>query len=117
MPMAIPGMSEQLGFRLAFAGLFLLLFVVVASYRRTAQAGREFDYSKEGNPLYTAGGLVFSGLGLLAASWFLVAGAVLAVVLAWLRLPREEADLEARFGQECRDYVSGTGRFLPRWKR
>lgn len=69
------------------------------------------------NPLYTAGGLVFTGLGLVAASWFLISGAVFAVVLVWLRLPKEEAQLEDRFGQEYRDYVSRTGRFLPKWSR
>ena len=69
------------------------------------------------NPLYTAAGFIFTGLGLVAASWFLIAAAALAVVLVRLRLPKEEAQLEDRFGQEYRDYVSRTGRFLPRWSR
>ena len=69
------------------------------------------------NPLYTAGGLIFSGLGLVAASWFLIGGAVLALVLVRLRLPKEEAQLEDRFGQEYRDYAGRAGRFLPRWSR
>ncbi len=69
------------------------------------------------NPLYAAGGLIFTGLGLVAASWFLIGAAALAVVLVRLRLPTEEAQLEARFGQEYRDYVSRTGRFLPKWSR
>jgi protein-S-isoprenylcysteine O-methyltransferase Ste14 len=69
------------------------------------------------NPLYTAGGLIFAGLGLVAASWFLLGGAALAVLLVRLRLPEEEAQLEDRFGQEYREYVSRTGRFLPRWSR
>ena len=69
------------------------------------------------NPLYAAGGLVFTGLGLVAASWFLIGGASLALVLVRLRLPKEEAQLEARFGEEYRDYARRTGRFLPRWSR
>jgi len=69
------------------------------------------------NPLYVAGALVFTGLGLVAASWFVIGGAALALVLVRLRLPKEEAQLEDRFGQEYRDYVSRTGRFLPRWSR
>lgn len=69
------------------------------------------------NPLYTAGGLLFAGLGLVAASWFLVGAAVLVLVLVTLRLPAEEAELEARFGEAYRNYVSRTGRFLPRWPR
>ena len=61
--------------------------------------------------------LMFAGLGLVAASWFLIGMAALALVLVRLRLPKEEAQLEDRFGQEYRDYVSRTGRFLPRWSR
>ncbi|MAN96226.1 MAG: hypothetical protein CME08_04490 [Gemmatimonadetes bacterium] len=197
-------MSQQATFRLVFAGLFLLLFGVVGTYRRKAQAGRRVDYSAEGpglfialrlgglfmwgycfmyivyprpldwsflevpswlrwvaaagvlvlipfvvssqkalgrnvsptvithedhelvthgpyrwirNPLYTAAGLLFTGLGLVAASWFLIGAAAVAVALVRLRLPKEEAQLEARFGQEYRDYVSRTGRFLPKWSR
>lgn len=69
------------------------------------------------HPLYTAGATMFAGLGLLAASWFLVAGAALALLLVRLRLPLEEAELEARFGQRYRDYARRTGRFLPRLRR
>ena len=195
-------MSQQTTFRIVFAVLFLLLFGVVATYRRKAQAGRRIDYAKEGlaalivlrvgglflwgscfvyiirpqlldwsffmapswlrwvgatvvlviipfvvsaqralgrnvsptvithedhelvtngpyrwirNPLYTAGGLLFAGLGLVAASWIFIAGAAGMLPFVWWRLPREEAELEARFGQEYRDYASRTGRFLPRW--
>ena len=69
------------------------------------------------NPLYTAGGLIFTGLGLVAASWLILGAAALIIPFIWLRLPKEEAELEARFGQEYRDYVSRTGRLLPRWSR
>ena len=194
-------MNQQTTFRLVFAALFLVLFGVVATYRRKAQAGRRIDYAKEGiamlvvlrlaglfvwgscfvyiirpqlldwsfvnvpswlrwvgaavvlvlipfvisaqsalgrnvsptvithedhelvttgpyrwirNPLYTAGGLIFAGLGLVAASWIFMAGAAGMLPFVRWRLPREEAELEARFGQEYRDYASRTGRFLPR---
>ncbi len=197
-------MSDETLFRVVFAVLFLLLFGVVGTYRRKAQAGRHIDYSKEGsaiffalrlgglaiwlycflyilfpaildwsfiaipgplrwagavmvllliplvmsaqralgrnvsptvithedhelvtsgpyrwirNPLYTAGALIFSGLGLISSSWFLLAGAAVALLLVRLRLPREEAELEARFGQRYRDYAARTGRFLPRLPR
>ena len=69
------------------------------------------------NPLYTAGGLLFAGLGLVASSWFLLAAAALALLLVRLRLPREEAELEARFGDRYRDYARRTGRFVPRLRR
>jgi protein-S-isoprenylcysteine O-methyltransferase Ste14 len=191
-------------FRVVFAVLFVLLFGIVGTYRRRAQAGRRFDASPEGrgifyalrlgglalwgycvlyvvfpgalqwsflplspgirwaggamtvailpwvvaaqrvlgrnvsptvithddhelittgpyrwvrNPLYVGGAVIFAGLGLLAASWFLVGAAVLSLVLVRVRLPEEEAQLEARFGDAYRDYVRRTGRFLPRWRR
>lgn len=197
-------LTDETTFRLVFTALFLLLVGVVGTYRRKAQAGRRFDYSKEGgalfvalrlgglllwlycflyilspgiltwsfveipsvvrwggaamvlpllpliaatqralgrnvsptvtvhedhelvisgpyrwvrNPLYTAGGLTFAGLGLVSASLFLLASAAIAMVLVRLRLPREESELEARFGQEYRDYASRTGRFFPRLRR
>lgn len=67
------------------------------------------------HPLYTAGTAIFTGLGLLASSWFLLLSAAVALVLVTVRLPHEEARLEARFGQRYRDYAASTGRFLPRW--
>lgn len=196
-------LTPPLQFRLAFAILFVLLIVIVGTYRRRAQAGRRIDTSGEGrgrylalrlgglamwgycllyiayprilgwslfevppavrwlgaasvlvllpfvvyaqrslgrnvsptvmthedhelithgpyrwirNPLYVSGLLIFSGLGLLAASWFLIVAAGIAFLLVRWRLPREEAELEARFGDEYREYVRRTGRFLPRWK-
>jgi len=69
------------------------------------------------NPLYTAGALFFTGNGLISASAFLLSGALIAVALVTIRLPSEEAELEKRFGQTYRDYVSRTGRFLPRLRR
>ena len=47
-------MRPQATFRLVFAGLFLLLFGVVGTYRRKAQAGRRVDYSAEGQGLFIA---------------------------------------------------------------
>ena len=69
------------------------------------------------NPLYTAGALLFTGLGLISASGFLLVGAPVALVLVTIRLPSEEAELEKRFGDAYRDYVRRTGRFLPRLRR
>ncbi|MDH3222239.1 MAG: isoprenylcysteine carboxylmethyltransferase family protein [Gemmatimonadota bacterium] len=66
------------------------------------------------NPLYSAGALLLVGLGLIAASWFLLTVAVLALVAMRHRLMSEEAELEARFGQAYRDYAARTGRFVPR---
>ena len=69
------------------------------------------------NPLYTAGAALFTGLGLVSASAFLLVGAFVALALVAIRLPSEEAELERRFGQAYRDYVRRTGRFLPRLRQ
>lgn len=67
------------------------------------------------NPLYSFAVLFFSSLALVASSWFLLVAIGLAFVLLTLRLPKEEAGLIARFGDEYREYMKRTGRFLPKW--
>jgi len=54
-------------------------------------------------------------LGLVTASWIFIAGAATMLLFVWWGLPRKETELEARFGQEYRDYVCHTGRLLPWW--
>jgi protein-S-isoprenylcysteine O-methyltransferase Ste14 len=58
--------------------------------------------------------LLFSALSLIAGSWFLALATVLALVLVTIRLPKEEAMLGARFGEEYRAYQQQTGRFFPK---
>jgi protein-S-isoprenylcysteine O-methyltransferase Ste14 len=66
------------------------------------------------HPLYTTGLVLFFGLGLIAASWFVL----LWSVIAWLGIrlvviPREEAHLVTAFGDEYLRYRRGTGALLP----
>ena len=66
------------------------------------------------HPLYSAGIALFLSSGLMAANWFILLWAVIA--LAAMRLviiPREEAQLVLRFGDEYRRYRDGTGSLLP----
>ncbi len=66
------------------------------------------------HPFYDAIALLILAMALIAANWFfLAAGAVLVVLLA-VRTRTEEALLLARFGEPYREYVRGTGRFLPK---
>lgn len=67
------------------------------------------------HPLYTVGFLAFVGFSLLAANWFIFAMLLLGYPVLILRTFTEEANLVARFGDEYRDYMRRTGRFLPRW--
>jgi protein-S-isoprenylcysteine O-methyltransferase Ste14 len=68
------------------------------------------------HPLYTFGTLAFLSLGLIADSWFMVLLAVLGFILLSLRTPTEEAHLIEKFGNEYREYMKRTGRYLPRLK-
>ena len=69
------------------------------------------------HPFYLAFATVVVAGGLVAANWFLfVAGLVpLAFIVARTRI--EEEKLIERFGDAYRDYMTTTGRFLPRPRR
>lgn len=66
------------------------------------------------HPLYTVGFLLFVGLSLLAANWFIALVLVLGIIPLTMRTPIEEARLLERFGDEYRAYMQRTGRYLPR---
>jgi protein-S-isoprenylcysteine O-methyltransferase Ste14 len=66
------------------------------------------------HPLYTVGIALFVSIGLMAANWFILLWAGVALIAARLVvIPREEAQLVARFGDEYRRYRSTTGSLLP----
>lgn len=70
------------------------------------------------HPLYTAGIALFVSMGLMAANWFVLLWAALA--LAGIRLfviPAEERALVSKFGDDYRRYSEGTGALLPSWPR
>jgi protein-S-isoprenylcysteine O-methyltransferase Ste14 len=67
------------------------------------------------HPLYAMAVGLFLAVGLMAASWFILLFALIA--LASIRLvvvPLEERELEAKFGDAYRAYVRRTGALLPR---
>ena len=66
------------------------------------------------HPLYSVGTLLFLSLALVLANWFVGLMGLVVLALLMLRLPREEAELVARFGDEYRAYMARTGRLLPR---
>jgi protein-S-isoprenylcysteine O-methyltransferase Ste14 len=69
------------------------------------------------HPLYTVGSATFIGFSLLAANWFIPTMLVLAMSVLLKRTPIEEAQLIERFGDEYRQYMQTTGRYLPRLKQ
>lgn len=66
------------------------------------------------HPFYANLAIALSALSLATRSWWVVAWVVPAVILLGIRTRREEANLEARFGDAWRAYAARTGRFVPR---
>ena len=67
------------------------------------------------HPLYGAVTITLISLSLLAANWYMLAIACLALVgIVVLVIPREEAELVRKFGLEYQDYIQRTGRLAPR---
>jgi protein-S-isoprenylcysteine O-methyltransferase Ste14 len=67
------------------------------------------------HPLYTTGVVLFAALGLMAANWFILLFAVLALLsMRLVVVPLEERALLARFGADYHQYIRRTGAMLPR---
>ena len=66
------------------------------------------------HPLYTVGSSLIVSFGLMADNWFIILLAALAFVAMAIRTPKEEANLIEKFGDEYREYMKRTGRFLPK---
>jgi protein-S-isoprenylcysteine O-methyltransferase Ste14 len=69
------------------------------------------------HPLYTFGSSLFISFGMMADNWFISVLGVLAFIIMAIRTPTEEANLVAKFGDEYREYMKTTGRFLPKLTR
>ena len=66
------------------------------------------------HPLYSVGTSFFVSLSLLAANWFMGLASFSLLVMLMVRLPKEEARLTERFGDEYRAYAEHTGCLVPR---
>jgi protein-S-isoprenylcysteine O-methyltransferase Ste14 len=66
------------------------------------------------HPLYTFGSSMFVAFGMMADNWFIALLGVLAFIAMASRTPKEEANLIAKFGDEYRNYIKRTGRYLPK---
>ena len=67
------------------------------------------------HPLYTIGSSLFLAFGMMADNWFIILLGVLAFIVMAIRTPKEEANLIQKFGDEYREYMKRTGRFLPKF--
>lgn len=66
------------------------------------------------HPFYLAFFVAVLGGSIVTANWFLFLGSLLPFAFLVARTRIEEEKLVERFGDEYRDYMAKTGRFLPR---
>jgi len=66
------------------------------------------------HPLYTVGSSMFISFAMMADNWFIATLGIFAFIAMAVRTPKEEANLIAKFGDEYREYMKHTGKFLPK---
>jgi len=66
------------------------------------------------HPLYTVGSSMFIAFGMMADNWLITALGILTFIVMAIRTPKEEANLLEKFGDEYRNYMKRTGKFLPK---
>ena len=82
--------------------------------RRDHELVTDGPYRWVRHPPYSVGSTFWISLSLLAANWFMGLASVAVLVMLLVRLPKEEARLIERFGDEYRAYTERTGCLLPR---
>jgi protein-S-isoprenylcysteine O-methyltransferase Ste14 len=81
--------------------------------RATAHLVTEGPFSFTRNPLYLAGTMLLSGLGLVSGIvWFLLLAILAAFALQKLAIEPEERHLQARFGETYLDYARRVRRWI-----
>ncbi len=122
LAISLPDWACWLGVAIGILSLGLLIWVhaVLGRHWNTnlrLQEGHRLvttgPYRRVRHPMYSALIGVFSGLALIAANWLMVPlllGSAYALVR---RVGKEEAMMIAVFGDEYRDYMRRSGRFLP----
>jgi len=66
------------------------------------------------HPFYVTAALLMASVTLLTANWLIGVTSLIVLALLVVRTPQEETMLIERFGQQYRDYMAKTGRFIPR---
>lgn len=101
-------------------GVYWLFSSIGSGISPTSATRKEHVLSTKGpykyirHPLYTFGSSLFISFGMMADNWFIALLGILAFVAMAVRTPKEEANLIEKFGDEYREYMKRTGRFLPK---
>ena len=106
-----PWLIAGLGIYLAGLGMLLAAIVNAA----TTPAGRLFTrgmYRFSRHPLYLSTGMILAGVGIASAAWLFLLLALVLIVLMAFQAEVEERDCLGRFGDEYREYMQRTPRWL-----
>ena len=122
----LPEWARWLGVGLGLINLGLIYWLFnsirsgitpVSATRKNHQLVTHGIYRWVRHPLYTIGSMLFAFFGLMADNWFFMLLAALAFTAMAVRTPKEEANLIEKFGDEYRNYMKRTGRFLPKFSK
>jgi protein-S-isoprenylcysteine O-methyltransferase Ste14 len=69
------------------------------------------------HPFYVTAALLMFSVTLLTANWLIGLTSLIVLVFLAVRTPKEVAMLIERFGDQYREYMTKTGRFVPRISR
>ena len=105
---------------LCVLGIYWLFSSIGSGISPTSATRQQHTLSTKGpyrwvrHPLYTVGSSLFISFGMMADNWFIAALGIFTFILMAIRTPKEEANLIEKFGDEYREYMKDTGRFLPK---
>jgi protein-S-isoprenylcysteine O-methyltransferase Ste14 len=123
LPESIRWLGVGLGILCVF-GIYWLFSSIGSGITPTSATRRDHKLVTHGiyhwirHPLYTIGSSFIVSFGMMADNWFIAAFGILAFILMAVRTPKEEANLIEKFGNEYREYMKHTGRFLPKvWSK
>ncbi|HNN13962.1 MAG TPA: isoprenylcysteine carboxylmethyltransferase family protein [Anaerolineales bacterium] len=106
---------------LCVAGIYWLFTSIGSGITPVSATRKEHKLSTHGiyrwvrHPLYTIGSSFIVSIGITADNWFIIIMGVLAFIGMAIRTPKEEANLIEKFGDEYREYMKKTGRFIPKF--
>jgi len=86
----------------------------VSATRKEHKLSTSGPYRWVRHPLYTIGSSMFISFGMMADNWFIAFLGILTFILMAIRTPKEEANLIEKFGDDYREYMKHTGRFIPK---
>jgi protein-S-isoprenylcysteine O-methyltransferase Ste14 len=120
LPESVRWLGVGLGV-LCAAGIYWLFSSIGTGITPVSATRKEHKLSTSGpyrwirHPLYTIGSSLFVSFGMMADNWFIILLGILAFIVMAVRTPKEEANLIEKFGDEYREYMKRTGRFLPKF--